>query len=101
MSSSSEDRSSWYSRGFGPSTSRPNSSTRHPRLSFRRSANVFSSIVELWSHRKLLGSLSERQFSSRYMQGLLGLNGALAESVVQHIPTAIDDNIPIAPVRHR
>jgi ABC-type polysaccharide/polyol phosphate export permease len=50
-------------------------------LRFRRSANVFSSIGQLWSYRELLRSLSERQLRSRYKQALLGFAWALATPV--------------------
>jgi ABC-type polysaccharide/polyol phosphate export permease len=50
-------------------------------LRFRRSANVFSSIRQLWSYRELLRSLSERQLRSRYKQAILGFVWALATPV--------------------
>ena len=70
-------------------------------LRFRRSANMFSSIQELWSLSPLLRSFFEHQLRSRHKQAIPGFAWALDEPVLQRILTAIDDNNPIAPMRHR
>ena len=86
----------------GRATSRPNlADAQASELRFRRSANMFSSIQELWSLSPLLRSFFEHQLRSRHKQAIPGFAWALDEPVLQRILTAIDDNNPIAPMRHR
>jgi ABC-type polysaccharide/polyol phosphate export permease len=51
------------------------------KLRFRRSANVFTALRQLWEYRELLRSLTERQLRSRYKQAILGFVWALATPV--------------------